>query len=140
MNVVFDANVLVSGLSRRTASPPTILMDMWKRGSFDVAVSDHILAKVEEAWSKPYFQSFHPDAEIAYILEEIRALAGNVAPVADVHGVAEDDEDDLVLATAVGAKADYLVTGDKHVLNISEFRGIRIVSPRDFLDLMLARE
>ncbi len=140
MKVVFDANVLVSGLSRRTASPPTILMDMWKRGSFDVALSHHILAKVEEAWTKPYFRSFLPDAEVAYILKEITALAGHVDPVTDVHGEAEDDEDDLVLATAVAAKADYLVTGDTYLLRIAEFRGIPIVSPRDFLDIMLARE
>ncbi|MBA2469733.1 MAG: PIN domain-containing protein [Chloroflexia bacterium] len=50
MKVVFDANVFISGLSRRIPSPPTILMDLWKRGTFDVFVSQHILTKVEEAW------------------------------------------------------------------------------------------
>ncbi|MEJ7900756.1 MAG: hypothetical protein WKF63_02870 [Thermomicrobiales bacterium] len=41
------------------------------------------------------------------------------------------------MATAVAAKVDYLVTGDKYLLRIGEFRGILIVSPRQFLDLML---
>ena len=137
MKVVFDANVFVSGLSRRNFSAPTVLMDMWKLGTFEVVVSQHILTKVEEAWGKPSFRTLLNDEEIAFILIEVSALAGIVTPVDDVHGVAEDDEDDLVLATAVAAKVDYLVTGDKYLLRIGEFRGILIVSPRQFLDLML---
>lgn len=78
--------------------------------------------------------------EIAFILIEVSALAALVTPADDVHGVAEDDEDDLVLATAVAANADYLVTGDKYLLRIGEFRGIPIVFPREFLDLMLPPE
>ncbi len=140
MKVVFDANVFVSGLSRRNFSAPTILMDMWKRGTFEVVVSQHILTKIEEAWRKPYFRTFLTNEEIAFILAEVSALAGFVTPADDVHGVAEDDEDDLVLATAVAANADYLVTGDKYLLRIGEFRGTPIVSPREFLDLMLPPE
>jgi len=67
---------------------------------------------------------------------EVSALADIVTPADDVHSVAEDDEDELVLATAVAARADYLVTGDKYLLRISEFRGIPIVSPREFLDIL----
>ncbi|MBA2469732.1 MAG: hypothetical protein H0V37_10035, partial [Chloroflexia bacterium] len=61
---------------------------------------------------------------MAVILDEVSSLADTVLPVGDVHGVAEDDEDDLVLATAVAAQADYLVTGDKYLPRIGEFRGI----------------
>ncbi len=60
-----------------------------------------------------------------------------VQPVDDVHGVAADEEDDLVLATAVAAQADYLVTGDRYLLEIGEFRGIPIVTSRDRLDAEL---
>ncbi len=140
MKVVFDANVFVSGLSRRNFSAPTVLMDMWKLGTFEVVVSQHILSKVEKAWRKPYFRTFLTVEEIASILAEVSGLTRVVTPAEDVHGVAEDDEDDLVLATAVAARADYLVTGDKYLLRIGEFRGIPIVSPRDFLNTMLALE
>ena len=48
----------------------------------------------------------------------------------------KDEEDDLVLATAVAARADYLVTGDRYLLEIGAFRGIPIVTPRAFLDVL----
>lgn len=137
MKVVFDANVFVSGLSRRSATPPAILMDMWKREAFVVFLSPHILNKIIEAWTKPYFRVLLTSDEVVAIVEELASLAESVSPAQGIHGVAEDDEDDLVLATAVAAQADYLVTGDKYLLRIGSFRDISIVSPRDFLDIMV---
>ena len=133
MNVTLDANVIVSGLSRRTTGAPTEVIDRWKRRDFDVFLSKHIVDRVEEAWRKPYFRSFLSDEEIQRILHEIDALMAEVKPTEGIHGVAPDDEYDLILATAVAADADFLVTGDKGLLALGEFRGIPIVSPREFL-------
>ena len=54
----------------------------------------------------------------------------------EVHGVATHPEDDLILATAVSASADYLVTGDRHLQALGSYEGVRIVSPRDFLTIL----
>ncbi len=53
-----------------------------------------------------------------------------------MRGVAEDLEDDLVLATIVAGRADFLVTGDRLLREIGEYGGVRIVTPREFLDLL----
>jgi predicted nucleic acid-binding protein len=53
-----------------------------------------------------------------------------------VSGVAAHPEDDLVLATAVGANADYLVTGVKQLLETSFYEGTTILSPREFLTIL----
>lgn len=90
MKVVFDANFLVSGLARRSSNPPSILMDMWKRGDLDVFMSHHILTEVEEAWSKPYFRKFLTNQEIADIRNETTSLSNNVKPATGIHGIAED--------------------------------------------------
>jgi predicted nucleic acid-binding protein len=51
--------------------------------------------------------------------------------------VPDDPKDDMVAATAVAAGADYLVTGDRrHLLSLGDYKGIRIVTPRQFLDLI----
>ncbi len=50
--------------------------------------------------------------------------------------MATHPEDDLVLATAVSAAADYLVTGDKQLQRLGGYHGVAIVSPRDFLALL----
>lgn len=103
---------------------------------FDISVSDHIIDGVSRALTKPYWRNRLDIQQIECRLSDVRSLVKPVEPVDDVHGVAEDDEDDLVLATAVAANADYLVTVDKYPRRIGEFRGIRIVSPRQFLGLM----
>ena len=46
--------------------------------------------------------------------------------------VCRDPEDDAILACALEARVDYLVTGDEDLLELKVFKGIRIVTPRDF--------
>lgn len=139
MKVVLDANVLLSGLATSTAAPGTIIT-MWEEDAFELSLSEHILNGVTRALGKPYWQRRLDLHQLEDRLSNVSQVVDLEDPVTDVHGVAEDDEDDLVLATAVAAKADYLVTGDKYLLRIAEFRGIPIVSPRNFLTLVLARE
>jgi predicted nucleic acid-binding protein len=52
----------------------------------------------------------------------------------EVHGVATHSEDDLILATAVSAEADYLVMGDRKLQDLVTYEGVTIASPRQFLD------
>ena len=59
-----------------------------------------------------------------------------ILPDPSVTGGADDEEDDLVLGTAVAAGADFLVTGDTGLLRIGEYRGVRIVTARQFLLLI----
>jgi len=51
-------------------------------------------------------------------------------------GVATHPGDDQVLATAVSAQAEYLVTGDKNWQQVATYQGVRVISPRAFLDLL----
>jgi predicted nucleic acid-binding protein len=53
--------------------------------------------------------------------------------------VKEDPEDDMVLRTAYDSKADYIVSGDKHLLSLREFKGIRIVSVNEMLKILEGR-
>jgi hypothetical protein len=45
-------------------------------------------------------------------------------------------DDDEIIACALEAEADYIITGDPHLLNLKEYRGIRIVTPRAFLEIL----
>ena len=49
-----------------------------------------------------------------------------------VDGICRDREDDAILACALSAEADYLVTGDTDLLELGTFKGIKIITPRDF--------
>jgi predicted nucleic acid-binding protein len=53
--------------------------------------------------------------------------------------VCRDPDDDVVLATAVAGRADFIVTGDDDLLVLKRFRGIRILSPRQVLEMLHAK-
>jgi putative PIN family toxin of toxin-antitoxin system len=120
MRVVLDANVLLSGLVIGVAAPAKIIA-LWEDDAFDISVSEHIIDGVSRALTKPYWQQRLDIHQIEDRLSRVRRLMDLAEPATDVHGVAEDDEDDLVLATAVAAQPDYLVTSDKYLLGIGEF-------------------
>ena len=137
MIVVLDANALVSGSIARAGSTLAAIIDAWKREAFDVAISDHIFAEVRRALAEPYFTSRLTAQEIADFFELIRTTAVFVSITVTVHGVATHPEDDLVLATAVSAGADYLVTGDTRLRNrVQRYQGIEVISPRELLAIL----
>lgn len=139
IRVVFDANALVAGLPAASGTLAE-LVDHWRAGHFHLVVSSHLLAEVTRAWSKPYWRArLTPDQRerILFLLEE----SAERAPITvAVHGVATHPEDDLVLATAVSAHATYLVSGDKQLLDLEQFAGVTIISPRQFLAVLDQRD
>ncbi|MCC7369772.1 MAG: putative toxin-antitoxin system toxin component, PIN family [Chloroflexi bacterium] len=93
-------------------------------------------AEVERTLAKPYFRARVSPARLLALLQMLKAEATFVEITETVVGVATHPEDDLVLATAASARADFLVTGDHDLLRLGEFRGTVIVSPRDYLAML----
>ena len=60
----------------------------------------------------------------------------NVQFITGIAVIAADPSDDMVLACAVAGKADYIVSGDPHLLDLGEYEGIRIVSPAVFVSIL----
>jgi uncharacterized protein len=133
--VTLDVNMLVSGFLKG-GGPPSTIIDAWRTGRFQVLLSTHIIESVHDVWERPYFiaNSARIDRELA--VELMVEQTEPVDPDPSVTGIADDDEDDLVLGTAVAAGADYLVTGDTGLLAIGEYRGVKIVTAREFLMLI----
>ncbi len=134
--VTLDVNTLVSGFLKG-GGPPSTIIDLWRSGRFHVCLSTHIIETVEKIWERPYFvaNSDRIDRALAIALM-VDEQEEPIMPDPSVTGVADDEEDDLVLGTAVAAGADFLVTGDTGLLRIGEYRGVRIVTARQFLLLI----
>jgi len=134
---VVDANVLASGfVARAPASLPAQVLDAWRATAYTLVVSQHILDELARTFGKPYFARRLTPAQVAADLALLRRQALVTPITAHVSGVATHPEDDLVLATAVSAHADYLVTGDKKLQDLGSYQGVTIVSPREFLALL----
>jgi len=100
-------------------------------------VSDHILTEVKRTLNNRYFSRRITSREAQEYLVYIRSLARHVSITATVSGVATHPEDDLVLATAVSAGADYLVTGDiRFRTRVRSYQGVTLVSPAELLAIL----
>ncbi len=129
---MFDVNILVSAVIAPNGAPANAYRAALQQ-SWTVGRSYHIVSKMIEVLSRPRFQDRLPNASLNTFLMGYQGYARPFEPDDSVRGIAPDLEDDLVLGTAVAAKADYLVTGDKGLLSLNEYRGVRIVTAEEFL-------
>lgn len=87
--------------------------------------------------TRPYFRRYlAPSAADEFLV--LLASEGVLVPISvPVHGVATQPEDDLVLATAVSARAEYLVTGDtRFIERVRTYEGVTLISPRNFVMML----
>ncbi len=135
ISAVLDANVLVSGFPRQRGAPSE-LIDRWLDDEFHLIVSEHILDGVVRAWNNPWFRDRFARQEVDRALSVLRIKGTVVVPIQAIHGVTADEEDDLVLATAVAGRAEFLVTGDRRFREIGQYETIAIRSPREFVFIL----
>jgi uncharacterized protein len=142
MRVVLDANVFASGVLgyRRPDSTPGEIVRRWRTRDFVLISSDHLIGEVERTLADPYFGLRIPASESTESIDALKQDAQLIAITVTISSVASHPEDDLVLAAAVSATADYLVTGDKQLQRLGAYQGVTIVSPRQFLTLLDAQE
>jgi uncharacterized protein len=141
IRAVLDANVLASGATGYLipASVPGQLLRAWEGGQFELITSGHILSEAGRTLGKPYFRSRLSPEQIGRFQALFEEEAVTTPITAQVAGVATHPEDDLVLASAVSSRADYLVTGDSKLQRLGSYQGVTIVSPRQFLTTLEQR-
>lgn len=138
IRAVLDTSVLISALIA-PKGPPGAVLDAAERGAFALCLSPAILAETLDVLTRDpkFLARYRIDAaRAAGFCDGLLQTAELVTDLPDLTGaVLLDPKDDVILATAVVAKADDLVTGDrKHLLPLGVYEGIRIVEPRAFLD------
>jgi uncharacterized protein len=129
---VFDANVLVSAIG--WAGTPRRCIDSARDGVCHGATSEPLLDELTAALrTKLRFSDQQLLDTSQYLLTFLRFV--RVEGI--VRGVCTDPKDDMVLESAVIAGATHIVSGDRrHLLPLREFRGIMIVSPAEFMEIM----
>ena len=136
LRVVLDANVYVSALIRPQGPPGQIIM-RFLENSFEIVLSPAIVEETVRAFSYPKVRKYiHAGVDPELWFEDVILLAQFVAGDYELEGVSVDADDDKYFAAAVEVRATMIVTGDPDLLTVKEFRGIRIATPRVFLDLL----
>jgi len=127
VKAVFDTNVLIAAFL--TEGICAKLLIRARRRDFDLILCDGILQEFERVLKKKFAASPHETSEALIILSE--AALEILGRTDSITPICRDSDDDLILACARDAAADYVVTGDEDLLVLKNYEGISIVNPRE---------
>jgi putative PIN family toxin of toxin-antitoxin system len=138
MKVVLDTNVVISGILFSGGSPGKII-DLWIDNRFKVLLSQALIEECLEVISRPKFKRLGSPVERQDILIKLIELGSTifVSPKEPIQVIKEDPDDNRILECAAEGGAQYIISGDNHLLMIKEYRKILIVTPSEFLTLPL---
>ena len=134
MLVVLDPNVLLSAL-HSDGGPPAEILDRWQQGRFRLATSSEQIEEFKRAAGYAKLRTVLPRRAVGRVVNQLRnadVLLERLRRVGD----SPDPGDDYLLAMAVTAGAEYLVTGDKAILRLKRIAETPIVPPRRFAALL----
>ena len=130
MIVVLDTNILISSIFWR-GSPYKVVLNAIRK-KYYLYLSGEILDELEEKLSLKFK---FPEDKIKDHIGILKEYGKIVEPTIKVDIIKEDPDDNKILECAVSCNADYIVSGDHHLLKLKEFKGIKIVTAKEFLDL-----
>lgn len=127
--IVLDTNVLISAIV--FGGRPREVLEKMVSGTFTMAISAEMLDELQGVLGGRKFQ--FPLAIVRTIVGELLAVAELVRPTMRVEEIKTDPADDRILECALESKAACIVTGDRHLLDLSQFKGIPILDVAAFL-------
>ena len=134
MRVVLDANVLVSA-AISAAGPPRQIVSAWVDGRFELIASPALLEELSDVLARPRFRRFISIATAGDFIDGLAEDAEILDDPPAQPGLSPDPDDDYLITLARAAKADYLVSGDRHLLDLTD-PDPPVLTPRQFLDLL----
>ncbi len=127
MVVTFDTNVLVSSTQWDGSVAQKLLFDLI-RASRKIFTSPEILAEYQKILKRDFGYS---DENAVPIMQKVLSFVTIVIPQEEIKVVLDDPDDDKIIACAIESKSEYIITYDLHLLNLKEYRGIRIIKPEE---------
>ena len=121
LRVVLDTNVLVSAAISNGKSRELLRKGI--ENQFSLITSDLILNELETALSRPKFKTSKD--EIDRIILALTLSSEVIDVKSKFQAVKEDRKDDMIINTAFDGRVDIIVTGDRHLLELENFKGIR---------------
>jgi putative PIN family toxin of toxin-antitoxin system len=136
VRVVCDTNVLISGLL--FGGHARKILQLASSGVVINFLSPEILRETEDVLHRPKF-GLHPEQAIE-IIALLKDTFEIVIPYLKVQVIQSDPDDNHVIETALTARAEFIISGDKHLLELKEWEGIQIVSPAKFMETVIGKQ
>ena len=129
LRVVLDTNVLISAIL--FGGKPRQILEIAIRGEIRLCLSEPILEELQGVLQRSKFD-YSPEM-LQFILTELMGIADFVNPSETLNVILEDTDDNRILECAVEAKANYIISGDSHLLKLSRYRNIDVLDVAAFL-------
>jgi putative PIN family toxin of toxin-antitoxin system len=133
---VLDTNTVVSGFLWE--NQPRALIDAAVEGRITLFTSEALVAELAAVLPRQRFAERLAEKQLSIpaLIERYRVLADIVEPAILSAAVSKDPDDDAVLATALAASAEIIVSGDKHLLNLKNFHHVPILNAAEAIRLI----
>ena len=131
IRAVLDTNIFISALI--FGGPPSQLVALGIEGKFKMLTSPVLLDELDEKLRTKFNASSAQAEKTRSALESACDVISTLPHLAIIKA---DLDDDRVLECAVAGHADYIVSGDRHLLTLETFHGIAILTVRQFLDIL----
>ena len=137
--VVLDANVWISAML--WGGKPAAIIKAAEMGKVAIMVSEAIIGEISQVLTYPKLTKVYRAENLQHeeLMEAVLRVTKFVEVTKKVNVVTDHPADDKYIECALAARADYLVSGDKHLLNIESYKGTRVVSVIEFLQIIETR-
>ncbi|MFQ5962669.1 MAG: putative toxin-antitoxin system toxin component, PIN family [Candidatus Scalinduaceae bacterium] len=140
IRAVLDTNVIVSGVIKENGVPGKLLKSFLEENKFLLITSLEILREVALVLKYQKIRKIHgwSDEKIVAFLLGLHAVSLVTEGKVNVEVVKDDPDDNKFVCCALEGNADYIVTGDAHLKQLGEYKGIKIITPRSLEEKLKA--
>ena len=136
MKVVLDTNVWLSGIFWNGEASK--LIEKSEKNNIQILISEEILSEIVNVLNKESkFQKYILNLKLSIenVLKTILLISTLIETKSKLDLIKADPKDNIILEAALDGKVEYIVSYDNHLLNMIEFRGIKIINPGEFLKI-----
>ena len=137
IRVVLDTNIIASATITKGGKPYHIL-SAFLENKIEIILSDRILEEIRRVlyYDRIKAKRWMNDDKVEELIANFKESCVPTPDVLNLSVVKEDPTDDKFIIAAVEGVADYIVTGNDHLLNLREYQGIKIITPASFLEIL----
>lgn len=132
LKVVIDTNTIISAPLSEDGNPAKIfeLLLLEEINNFR---SEEVTNEIVEVFNREKIKKLVSEDKIRFVIDNYKKFSRLVRPTIKLSIVKDDDDDNRILECGETANADYIISGDEHLLKLKNYKNMEIVSPKEFL-------
>ena len=128
IRVVIDTNVMIGFLVGKRLKK---IKDRLSEASIRLILTDQLINELKSVTSRPKFKKYFNKQDVVELIE-LFSIIGQTYPIQDIPEICRDPKDNFLLSLCLIGNVDYLVTGDKDLLELIEYKDTKIVTASEF--------